>query len=71
MLVRVRANVAGVVWKIAAAQGDAVSAGQTVVILESMKMEIPVASPSAGRVARVLVAPGDAVDEDAVLLELA
>ncbi|GAA5232986.1 biotin/lipoyl-binding protein [Verticiella sediminum] len=56
-------EVTGRVWKIEANVGDAVDAEQTVVIVESMKMEIPVAAPAAGRVAALRVAEGDAVEE--------
>jgi acetyl-CoA carboxylase biotin carboxyl carrier protein len=66
----VKAHIAGTVWKVEVAVGDSVTAGQTVVILESMKMEMPVESPADGRVSRVLVAPGQAVEEGAALLEL-
>lgn len=66
----VSAHIAGTVWKVEVAVGDAVSEGQTVVILESMKMEMPVEAPAAGRVVRILVAPGQAVAEGAALLEL-
>jgi acetyl-CoA carboxylase biotin carboxyl carrier protein len=66
----VKAHIAGTVWKIEVSVGDSVSEGQTVVILESMKMEMPVEAPSGGRVARVLAAPGQAVEEGTLLLEL-
>lgn len=56
-------EVTGRVWKIEASVGDAVDADQTVVIVESMKMEIPVAAPAAGRLAELTVAEGDAVEE--------
>ncbi|HEX3737750.1 MAG TPA: biotin carboxylase N-terminal domain-containing protein [Solirubrobacterales bacterium] len=51
--------------------GASVAAGQTLAVLESMKMEIQVQSPRAGTVASVLVAPGDQVDRGATLIELA
>ena len=70
MATTVRAHIAGTVWKIEVAVGDAVTEGQTVVILESMKMEMPVESPAAGRVSSVLVKPGDAVEEGGPLVEL-
>jgi acetyl-CoA carboxylase biotin carboxyl carrier protein len=70
MATSVNAHIAGTVWKIEVAVGDVVSEGQTVVILESMKMEMPVEAPSAGRVARVLAQPGQAVEEGTPLLEL-
>ncbi len=66
----VKAHIAGTVWKVEVAVGDSVTAGQTVVILESMKMEMPVEAPSDGKVTRVAVAPGQAVEEGATLLDL-
>ena len=70
MATSVRAHITGTVWKIEVKVGDTVSEGQTVVILESMKMEMPVESPSAGKVTAVLVAEGAAVEEGAALVEL-
>jgi biotin carboxyl carrier protein len=49
---------------------DAVAEGDTVVLLESMKMEIPVIAETSGRVRAVVVAPGDVVQEGDVLIEL-
>jgi len=66
----VRAHIAGTVWKIEVAVGDAVSEGQTVVILESMKMEMPVEAPAAGKVSAIRVASGQAVEEGAPLVDL-
>ena len=57
-------DVTGTVWKIEAPAGSAVAEGGVVLIVESMKMEIPVCAPSAGTVREVLVAEGDAVTED-------
>jgi biotin carboxyl carrier protein len=51
--------------------GATVTAGETLVVLESMKMEISIAAPRDGSVAEVLVAAGDQVDRGAVLIELA
>lgn len=51
------------VWKIEAVPGARVSAGDTLLILESMKMEIPVEAPRDGKVVSVLVAEGDQVNE--------
>lgn len=56
-------SVTGVVFEVAAAEGADVAAGDTLVVVESMKMEIPVTAPQAGRVARLLVAAGDGIDE--------
>jgi len=61
---------AGTVWKIVKAVGDTVDYGDTVAILESMKMEIPVEADSAGTIAKILVAEGDVVDDGVPLFEL-
>jgi acetyl-CoA carboxylase biotin carboxyl carrier protein len=63
----VRAHITGTVWKIEKKPGDAVSEGDVVVILESMKMEMPVESPASGTIATVVCKEGQAVDEGAVL----
>jgi acetyl-CoA carboxylase biotin carboxyl carrier protein len=70
MATDVRAHITGTVWKILVKPGDAVAAEQTLVILESMKMEMPVESPEAGVVASVAVAEGASVDEGDLLLSL-
>lgn len=59
----VRAPVAGSVWKIEAASGAVVASGQTTIILESMKMEIPVPAGAGGTVSQILVQEGDVVEE--------
>jgi biotin carboxyl carrier protein len=51
------------VWKVLVAQGDSIQDGDTLVILESMKMEIPVVSEAAGTVIELAVAEGDVVQE--------
>ena len=66
----VESEVAGSVWKVEVAQGDTVAAGDVLLILESMKMEIPLESPESGRVAELCVAPDDSVDEGQVLVVL-
>jgi len=70
MPVDVAAHITGTVWKIQVKVGDHVEEEQSVVILESMKMEMPVESPSAGRVASITVSEGQAVEEGEVLLTL-
>jgi acetyl-CoA carboxylase biotin carboxyl carrier protein len=70
MATPVKAHIAGTVWKIEVAVGDTVSEGQTVAILESMKMEMPVEAPGPGKVTRILATPGQAVEEGTLLLEL-
>jgi biotin carboxyl carrier protein len=57
-------EVTGTVWKVEAPAGATVAEGDVVLIIESMKMEIPVCAPSAGTVREVLVAEGDPVTED-------
>lgn len=59
----VRSEIAGKVWKIEAPAGSAVAAEDAVVILESMKMEIPVPAPCAGTVVEILVAEEEMVEE--------
>lgn len=58
------------VWKILVVEGDSVADGDTVAILESMKMEIPVIAEASGTVSKVAVAEGDAIDEGAVIVEI-
>ena len=60
---RIQSNVTGTVWKIMVTVGDAVVADQELLILESMKMEIPASAAGAGRVYEILVAEGEAVLE--------
>ncbi|CDQ39889.1 MULTISPECIES: acetyl-CoA carboxylase biotin carboxyl carrier protein subunit [Virgibacillus] len=63
----IKATMAGSVWKIAVAQGESVGEGQDVVILESMKMEIPIPADSPGTVKELKVAEGDFVNEGDVI----
>lgn len=66
----VRAELSAVVWKVVAAVGDRVREGDELMILESMKMEIPVEAAGDGTVARIDVAEGDAVSEGQTLVVL-
>tara|TARA_B100001105_G_C22297688_1_gene402380 strand:+ start:476 stop:697 length:222 start_codon:yes stop_codon:yes gene_type:complete len=68
---RVKADVSGRIWKIEAVAGQAVAEGDTLLVVESMKMEIPLPAPCAGTVQAVHVAEGDMVEEDQVLVVLA
>lgn len=61
--VTVAAELAGSVWKVEVAQGASVAAGDALIILESMKMEIPVESTVAGTVTSILVSEGMQVEE--------
>lgn len=64
----IKASMAGSVWKIVVAEGDSVTAGQDVVILESMKMEIPIASEKDGVVKSIEKNEGDFVNEGDTLV---
>jgi acetyl-CoA carboxylase biotin carboxyl carrier protein len=59
----VRAEMVANVWKVVAAEGDTVADGDTLVILESMKMEIPVLAEDSGTLTKLAVAEGDVVQE--------
>ena len=66
----VEAHITGTVWKIEVAVGDRVEEGDSVVILESMKMEMPVEAEDAGTVAEILCEEGQAVNEGDALVVL-
>jgi acetyl-CoA carboxylase biotin carboxyl carrier protein len=66
----VTAHITGTVWKIEVREGEDVQEEQSVVILESMKMEMPVEAPASGRVSKIHVAEGQAVEEGDVLVTL-
>ena len=65
--VDVESEVTGNVWKVLLEEGAEVVEGDVIMILESMKMEIPVEAPAAGRVSKIHVAPEDQVEEDQVV----
>jgi acetyl-CoA carboxylase biotin carboxyl carrier protein len=67
---RVRSEIAGSVWKIEVAVGDQVGEEDPLIILESMKMEIPLLAPRAGTVKEILVAEGEAIAEGEVAVVL-
>jgi acetyl-CoA carboxylase biotin carboxyl carrier protein len=71
MATNVNAHITGTVWKIEVKEGDSVTEGQTCVILESMKMEMPIEAPANGTVEKILVTEGQAVNEGDVVLVLA
>ena len=66
-LVEVRAEIAANVWQVPAEVGQTVAPGDTIAILESMKMEIPVEAPVGGTLAEVRVRPDDQVNEGDVI----
>ena len=67
MPTEITAHITGTVWKIEKHPGDRVAEGDAIVILESMKMEMPVESPVAGELLEVRCAEGQAVQEGTVL----
>jgi acetyl-CoA carboxylase biotin carboxyl carrier protein len=70
VVAEIRAEMVANVWKVVAAQGDHVDDGDTLVILESMKMEIPVLAESAGTLITLHVAEGDVVQEGDLIAEI-
>ncbi len=69
-MAEIRAEMVANVWKVVAAEGEQVDDGDTLVILESMKMEIPVLAESAGVVTAMHVAEGDVVQEGDLIAEI-
>ena len=70
MAEEVRAEMVGNVMKVVAAPGDALAAGDTLVLLESMKMEIPVTTEIGGRIIEVGVSEGDVVTEGDLIVDI-
>jgi biotin carboxyl carrier protein len=66
----IRAEMVANVWKVLVSEGDQVDDGDMLVILESMKMEIPVLAESPGVVTKLHVAEGDVVQEDELIAEI-
>ena len=69
-MAEVRAEMVANVWKVVAAQGDHVDDGDTLVILESMKMEIPVLAEGSGVLTTLHVAEGNVVQEGDLIAEI-
>jgi acetyl-CoA carboxylase biotin carboxyl carrier protein len=70
MATNVEAHITGTVWKIEKQAGDTVEEGDVILILESMKMEMPVEAPEDGTVAEIKVSEGEAVEEGQVVAVL-
>lgn len=70
-MTEIRSEVSGTVWQLEVAEGQAVAAGDVLVVIESMKMEIPVEAPAAGTVKILRVAQGDNIAEGDVVAILA
>lgn len=69
-MTKVEASMAGTVWKLLVQVGEEVQAGQDVIILESMKMEIPITAEVDGKVSQIHIEEGSFVNEGDVLIEL-
>lgn len=69
-LVEVKTEITGTVWRIVARAGENVEEDAPILILESMKMEIPVSAPEAGRVEAILVKEGEVISEGSVVARL-
>ncbi|MBC9226304.1 biotin/lipoyl-binding carrier protein [Aeromicrobium sp. 636] len=69
-MINAKAEIVGNVWKILAREGDQVGPGDPLVIMETMKMEIPVVSPVHGHVAGILVSEGQIVQEGDAVVEI-
>ncbi len=70
MAVEIEAQIAGNVWKIEKAVGDSVEEEDIILIIESMKMEIPVEAPCAGTILEIRTSEGDSIEEGDVLVVL-
>lgn len=66
----IKAHITGTVWKIEAAVGDVLDEDDVVMILESMKMEMPIESPADGKILTITVAEGEPVQEGQVVATL-
>ena len=69
-MAEIRAEMVANVWQVVASEGDQVADGDTLVILESMKMEIPVLAESVGTITTMHVAEGDVVQEGDLIAEI-
>ena len=67
MATEVRAHITGTVWKIEKAVGSEVAEGEVIIILESMKMEMPIEAPAAGKITAIHVKEAEPVDEGKVV----
>ncbi len=70
MSTNVNAHITGTVWKVQVSVGDTIHEGDVCVIIESMKMEMPVEAPQAGKIEKIHVREGQAVAEGDVLVTL-
>jgi len=68
--IELKADITGTIWKVLKSVGDAVAEDEAILILESMKMEIPVASPEPGTIREILAGEGDIVRDGMVLVRI-
>lgn len=68
--IELKSDITGSVWKVLKSAGDAVGEDEPIVIMESMKMEIPVASPEPGVIREILVKEGETIGEGAVVVRI-
>jgi acetyl-CoA carboxylase biotin carboxyl carrier protein len=69
-IIEIKAEITGNIWKILAKPGQKVGEDEAIVMMESMKMEIPISAPEPGRVKEILVSEGDVVTEGSVVVRL-
>lgn len=69
--IKVRSEVTGSVWKLLKQPGDAIASGDEIMLIESMKMEIPVVADEDGTLAELMVAEGDPIQEGQVVATIA
>lgn len=69
-MTKIELETGGSVWKVLVKEGDQVEAGDTLFILEVMKMEVPYEAPVAGEVSAVYIAEGDSVEENQLAAEI-
>ncbi|MGI9440398.1 MAG: biotin/lipoyl-binding carrier protein [Parvibaculales bacterium] len=70
MRIEVKSEIAGQVWKQMANEGDTLAADDTIIILESMKMEIPITAPKSGKIEKLHVGEQDMVAEGQLIATL-
>ncbi len=70
MTTKISLETGGSVWKVLVKEGDEVAAGQTLLIMEVMKMEVPYDAPGAGTITAVHILEGDVVEEGQLALEI-
>ena len=68
--IELKADITGTLWKVLKSVGDAVAEDEPILILESMKMEIPVASPEPGTIVEILAGEGETVRDGTVLVRI-